>query len=93
MRSTLFSLLTHCFCSSFFKNGSWVFGLFVSFVQNLSQLRIHAVIFRPIQFLHIVLLEDVCPAASTAARQRRVPCPSYAAEKSFCHKIDLGDAE
>ena len=93
MRNTLFFLLTHRFCPRFFKDGSWVFGLFVSFVQNLSQLHMYAVIFSSVQFLHIVLLEDVCPAASTEALQQTVPCPSYAAEKSFCHKIDLGDAE
>ena len=36
------------FCSRFFRNGSWVFGLLVSLVQNLSQLHMHAVIFSPI---------------------------------------------
>ena len=36
------------------------FGLFVSFVQNLPQLRRNVVIFSPIQFLCILLLEERC---------------------------------
>ena len=35
-----------------------LFGLFVSFVQNLSQLGTHAVILSPIQFLCILLLKE-----------------------------------
>ena len=30
-----------CFCSRFFKSGSWLFGLLVSFVQNWPQLHGH----------------------------------------------------
>ena len=30
------------FCSRLFKSGSWVFGPFVSFVQNLPQLHIRS---------------------------------------------------
>ena len=36
--STQLLLPTSCFCSRLFKSGSWDFGLFVSFVQNLPQL-------------------------------------------------------
>ena len=54
-----------CFCSQHpgFALGSseveiGCFGLFVSFVQNLSQLHRHAVIFSPMWFLCILLLEE-----------------------------------
>ena len=57
------------FFSWLFKSGSWVFDLFVSFVQNLLQLHMHAVVFSPIQFLCILLLEDsTCKHCSTAAK-------------------------
>ena len=36
------------------------FGLFVCFVQNLPQLRMDIVIFSPIPFLCILLLEERC---------------------------------
>ena len=36
------------FCSQTFRRGSWVLGLFVSFVHNLHQLPMHAVIFSPL---------------------------------------------
>ena len=54
----------------------FVFCLFVSFwVQNLPQLHMHEVIFSLKIFLHCVALEEVCPGASIAALQQRVPCP------------------
>ena len=46
---TLFLLLTPCFCSRLFRNGSWFFLSFCIFwVQNLPQLHMHTVIFSPI---------------------------------------------
>ena len=50
------------------------FGLFLSFVQNLPQRHLDAVIFSPIQFLCILLLEERCVQVqhcSTAAEGPR----------------------
>ena len=61
MRSTLLLLLPPWFCYRLFKSSSWVFWSFCIFwVQNLSQLCMHAVIFSPIQFLCILGLEKSC---------------------------------
>ena len=68
-----------CFCS-----GQPVFppsslevgflGLFVSFVHNLPQLHTHAVIFSPIQFLCVLLLEEMF--IQVHALQQSIPGPS-----------------
>ena len=74
MRGTLLLLPTPCFCSqppAFALSSSKVaagvclglfcfvlFGLFVSFVQNLPLLCMNAVIFSPTQFLCILLLKE-----------------------------------
>ena len=47
-----------CFCFSLFKVAVGFFGLCVSFVQKLSQMRTHPVTFSPRQFLCILLLEE-----------------------------------
>ena len=69
-----------CFCSGLFRGHSWVFGLFVSFVQNLPQLRMRAVIF---SFFVLccwrrgVSRGKPCSTASKGPRsQQRVPGPS-----------------
>ena len=49
-------------------------GLFVSFAQNLLQLCMHRVIFSPMLFLCILLLEERC--VQMQALQQRVPGPS-----------------
>ena len=49
-------------------------GLFLSFVQNLSQLHMHAVIFSPIQFLCILLLQK--RRVQVQALKQRIPGPS-----------------
>ena len=46
---------------------------FVSCVQNLPQLCMHAVIFSPLQFLSILLLKERC--VQVQALQQRVPGP------------------
>ena len=52
------------------------FGLFVSFVQNLSQLYRHAVIFSPMWFLCISLLEErFVQEQALQHLQQRVPDP------------------
>ena len=75
MHNTVLLLLTPCFCSWLFRSGSWAFsGLFVSFVQNLPQLHMHAVIFSPLQFfLFCCLWRGVfrCKHCSTAAKGPR----------------------
>ena len=70
-----------CFCSqipAFASCSSKVAvrssGLFVSFVQNLPQLSEHSVIFSPLQFLCILLLED--RFVQVQALQEKVPGPS-----------------
>ena len=42
------------------KVAFWIFGLFVSFVQNWPQLHITCIYFSPIQFLCILLLKERC---------------------------------
>lgn len=49
------------------------FGLFVSFVQNLPQLHMHGVVFSPIHFLRILLLEK--RFVQGQALQQRVQVP------------------
>ena len=56
--STLLLLWTIFFWFRASKEAVW--GLFTSFVQNLPSLCIQAVIFNPIQFLGISLLEERC---------------------------------
>ena len=70
-----------CFCSqipAFTSCSSKVAvrssGLFVSFVQNLPQLSKYSVIFSPLQFLCILLLED--RFVQVHALQQKVPGPS-----------------
>ena len=53
------------FCSRLFRCGSWVFGLFVSFIQNLPLVQMHAVIFSP-----TVAQGQVCPGAGIVALQQ-----------------------
>ena len=48
-------------------------GLFLSFVQNLPQLCMHAVIFSPLWFLCILLFEE--RVVQVQALQQRVPGP------------------
>ena len=53
------------------------FGLFVSFVQNLPQLPGTQLFLVPYGFLCIFFAGgEVCPGASIAALQQRVPGPS-----------------
>ena len=47
---TLLLLPTPSFCSRLFRNDSWVFGFFASFVHNLPQLHMHAIVFSCLQF-------------------------------------------
>lgn len=61
----------HCFCSRLLQSGRWVFGLFVSLVQDLPQLCLHAVMFSPLEFLWILLLEEMF--VQVQALQQRVP--------------------
>ena len=73
-----------CFCFRLFRSGSWgflvflhlwgFFGLFVSFIQNLPPTAHHTVIFSPIMFLCILLLEETF--VQVQALQQRVPGPS-----------------
>ena len=60
-----------CFCSMIFKSAVRVFALFVSFVQNLHQQCLPAVIFSPIQFPYILLLKEKC--VQRQALEQRVP--------------------
>ena len=79
--STLLLLLTPCFGSRLFKSDSGFFGLFVSFGSRICpQLCIHMVIFSPIQFLCILLLEERC--VQVQALQLRVPGPGLSQEDS-----------
>ena len=69
MHSSPLSLLTPCF---FFL----VFGLFVSFIQNLPQLYMNTVICSPVVSWYFVPPGEVYSRVSTAALQQRVPGPS-----------------
>ena len=60
-----------CFCSMIFKSAVRVFALFVSFVPNLHQQCLPAVIFSPIQFPYILLLKEKC--VQRQAPEQRVP--------------------
>ena len=58
---SLLLLPTSCFCSSFFIRSIWVFSVFLYLiVHKLPQLHIHAVIFKPLQILCILLLGNIC---------------------------------
>jgi len=48
-----------CFCSRLLSSGKWGFGLYFG-VQNLPQVCMHTVIFRPISSVCILLLEKRC---------------------------------
>ena len=75
MSSALLLLRTPGFCFQRFRSGSWgFFGFFVSCIKNLPQLRMHAVIFSPLWFLCILLLEETF--VQVQALQQRVPGPS-----------------
>ena len=69
-----FVLPIPCFCSMIFKSAVRVFALFVSFVQNLHQQCLPAVIFSPIQFPYILLLKERC--VQRQALEQRVPGPN-----------------
>ena len=60
MLSALLLFPTPWFCSRLFKTDSWVYGLFVSLVQNLPQMCMHTVPCSPLRFLCILLLEERC---------------------------------
>ena len=60
--------------SGLFRSGSWI-CLFVSFVQNLPQLHIYEVIFSPIQFLCILLLEERCVQVKALQHCPKGPMP------------------
>ena len=66
-----------CFCSWLFKVEVEVFGSFHIFLSRICP-NIHAVIFSPYLrvSLYFVAQEEVCPCASSAALQERVPGPS-----------------
>ena len=76
MRSTLLLLLTPYFCSWLFRSGSWgfFFLVFLCLVHNLPHLHMQAIIFSPLQFLCILLLEETFAQVQTL--QQRVPGPS-----------------
>ena len=83
MLSTLLLLLTPRFGSRLF---SGFVGLFVSFGSRICpQLHIHMVIFHPIQFLFILLLEERC--IHVQALQLRVPVPLGRQLSTQCYSI------
>lgn len=48
------------FCSRFLKSGSWVFWSFLSLIQNLPQLYMHAIIFISCSFFVFCCPRDIC---------------------------------
>lgn len=56
---------------------SWVLGLLLSFVQNLSQLLMHAIVCFPIWFLGILLLEDGMQAGASQRKGLVSACLSH----------------
>lgn len=60
-----------CFCSLLFRSAFEFSGLFVPFVQNLSQLRMHSCVSSPMVSLYFVAPGEVCPGASVAAKGPR----------------------
>lgn len=74
MHSTLLLLPTPCFGSWLFRSGSWVSFFFLYLVAcNLPQRLLHTVIFGPLQFLCLLLLEE--NFVQVEALQHRVPGP------------------
>ena len=70
--STLLLLPTSWFCSYFFISGIWVFLVFLYLiVHKLPQLHIHAVIFKPLWILCILLPGNICSGANIAAKGLR----------------------
>ena len=64
-------------CSGFFKAAVGFFGLFVSFVQNLTQLQHACSYFSSYTVsLHFVAGGEMCSGVSTAALRQGLPNPS-----------------
>ena len=64
-----------CFCSGYLRSGSWVLAFLCLVAFNLPQLCMHVVTFlAPCSFLVFCcsrIQEDICPGASTAAKDPR----------------------
>ena len=69
-----------CFCSGSSKVAFWIFGLFVSFVQNWPQLHIHAFILAPYSFFVFCCLKrgvSRCKHCSPLAKGSRSQSVSF----------------
>ena len=92
IRSTLLCFRPLGFAPGSSKVAVAFFGLFVSFVRNLPQLRMRAVIFSPIQFLCILLLQERCVQVQALQRcSKGAQVPTCLNSTSFKALLVLSD--